>query len=781
MSQLLEEALPLDEAGRGAWLERATQEHPDLAVALRAALLPEEVQAAELRMLATLPKLGAANEANPPAASGLKPGARVGPYELIRLLGAGGMAEVWLARRADGAFKREVALKLPMLTRAQAGLEARFARERDILASLEHPHIARFYDAGVDPRGLPYLSLEYVRGELLTGWCDAHRLGISERLALFLQVLEAVQYAHDKQVIHRDLKPSNILVTESGQVRLLDFGVARLLEAEETDQLALTSAYGRALTPDYASPELLRGDAVDVRSDVYSLGMLLYELLCGARAYRLKAAAGAGLLGQAAAAVEPCRPSERIEPAAAEARAMSLRALQRALRGDLDAITLKALAKAPDGRYDNAAAMADDLRRHLAGKPISVRPARPSRRSQRTPARPTGPTRVTICVLPFGNLSGDAQQEIFCDGFSQDIITELTRWRMLEVRSRLASFKYRGTVIPIPRIARELNVRFVVEGSVRRLGNRIRIAVQLIDATTGQQVWGDRYDRDAAEFFSVQDEVAQKIVSTLVGRVQVTDADRARRKRPSSLEAYECVLRGNALPWDDPESSAEATQLFEKAIQIDPGYGMAYGLLANMRVAAWRYQAGDSTAYLDEAYKLAQRAVELDDGDSTCHSLLAQVYMFRRSFEPALQHMRRAVELNPNNQWNLADMAYVLGYAGEAELALNWSDRAKEVDPYFDPPWFWRQKGRSYVALGRYQEALTIFERVPLRTYYDDAYMAACHARLGNSDRARSLAAECLVSRPNFSIRRLLLIEPFKLSSDAENLAQSLRLAGLPE
>jgi len=458
-----------------------------------------------------------------------------------------------------------------------------------------------------------------------------------------------------------------------------------------------------------------------------------------------------------------------------------VRVLKRALRGDLDAIALKALAKAPEGRYDNAAAMAEDLRRHLAGKPIAARPSRPSRASQRAPARPAGPARVTICVLPFGNLSGDPTQDSFCDGFSQDIITELARWRLLEVRSRLGSFKYRGTVIPITRIARELNVRFVVEGSVRRLGDRIRIAVQLIEASTGQQVWGDRYDREAADIFAVQDEVAQKIVSTLVGRVQVTDADRARRKRPSSLEAYECVLRGNALPWDHPASAAEAAQLFEKAIQIDPGYGIAYGLLANMRVGDWQRQAGDSTAYLDEAYKLARHAVELDDSDSTCHSLLAQVYLFRREFEPALRHMRRALELNPNNQWNLADMAYVLGYAGEAEEALSWSARAKEVDPYFDPPWFWRQKGRSYLVLGRYEEALAMFERAPLRSYADAAYLAACHARMGNVDRARALAAECLASRPSFSIRRLLVTEPYKLSSDVENLAQSLRLAGLPE
>jgi serine/threonine protein kinase len=768
MSRLLDEALPLDAAGRGAWLDNLSPEHSGLAPALREALLPEDAQAANRQILMTLPKLEFADEPKAPAASGLQPGARVGPYELIRLLGAGGMAEVWLARRADGAFKREVALKLPMRNRPQAGLEPRFARERDILASLEHPLIARLYDAGVDPQGLPYLAMEFVQGEPLTGWCDTRRLGIPERLALLLQVLEAVQFAHERQVIHRDLKPSNILVTDSGQVRLLDFGVAKLLAGEQTAPEAgqLTGLYGRALTPDYASPELLRGDLVDVRSDIYSLGILLFELLAGARA---------------AVTAEPCNPSERIEQAAAEARGMSSRTLKRALRGDLDSVTLKALAKEPNGRYDNATAMAEDLRRHLAGKPIAARPPRLSRGSQRTPARPTGPARVTICVLPFGNLSGDPEQEIFCDGFSQDIITELARWRLLEVRSRLASFKYRGTVIPIARIARELNVRFVVEGSVRRLGDRIRITVQLIDAITGQQVWGERYDRGAAEIFAVQDEVAQKIVSTLVGRVQVTDADRARRKRPSSLEAYECVLRGNALPWADPACAAEATLLFEKAIQIDPGYGMAYGLLAIMRVNAWKTQTGDSIAYLDEAYKLALRAVELDDSESTCHSMLAQVYMERRAFELALQHMRRAVELNPNNQWNLADMAIVLSYAGEAEQALSWSARAKEVDPYFDPTWFWRQNGRSYMVLGRYQEALTMFERTPLRTYYDLAFMAACHARLGNSDRARTLAAECLASRPTFSIRRLLVIEPFKLSSDAENLAQSLRLAGLPE
>jgi serine/threonine protein kinase/Tol biopolymer transport system component len=374
MSRLLDEALPLDAAGRRAWLETATQGHPDLAAALREALLPGDSLSADLKSLSTLPKLGAADHEGSVAASGLQSGARLGPYELIRLLGAGGMAEVWLARRADGAFNRELALKLPMLTKLRADLEPRFARERDILASLEHPYIARFYDAGIDPNGLRYLAMEYVRGQPLTIWCDAHRLGIPERLKLILQVLEAVLYAHQKQVIHRDLKPSNILVTESGQVRLLDFGVSKLLgAADDEEPTQLTSIYGRALTPDYASPELLHGDTVDARSDIYSVGVLLYEMLTGVRPYRLNSAASIGMLDHAFATVDVKKPSAQCDADASAARNTTPEGLTRQLHGDLDAIVLKALAKKPAERYQNADALADDLQRYLHHEAIHAR------------------------------------------------------------------------------------------------------------------------------------------------------------------------------------------------------------------------------------------------------------------------------------------------------------------------------------------------------------------------------------------------------------------------
>jgi serine/threonine protein kinase/Tol biopolymer transport system component len=375
MSRLLDEALPLDEEGRRAWLAALPAEYFELAGYLREALLPQAGNAKGIEPLSVAVK---AAFAGGPAAteSGLQPGMHVGPYELIRALGSGGMAEVWLARRADGAFKREVALKLPMLSHLRADLAERFTRERDILASLEHPNIARLYDAGVDVNGLPYLSMEYVQGQAITDWCDSHRLGVTARLKLLLQVLEAVGYAHDKQVIHRDLKPSNILVTESGQVRLLDFGVAKLLEADESDLTPLTSIYGRALTPDYASPELLRGDPIDARSDIYSLGVLLYEMLTGVRPYRLKSAASLGMLEQAIASVDVRKPSTLQVEGAIASRNTTPERLTRELRGDLDAIALKALAKDPAQRYASAATFSDDLRRFIDGKPVAALPSR---------------------------------------------------------------------------------------------------------------------------------------------------------------------------------------------------------------------------------------------------------------------------------------------------------------------------------------------------------------------------------------------------------------------
>ncbi len=584
MSALLDEALPLDAAGRHAWLERLAPEHQDLVTALRAALLPSAEQRADFKAILTLPRLAALDAI--PGASGLKAGVRVGPYELIRLLGAGGMAEVWLARRADGAFKREVALKLPLRTHLRADLEPRFARERDILASLEHPRIARLYDAGVDPNALPYLSMEYVPGEPLTNWCEAQQLGVAARLGLFLQVLEAVQYAHSKHVLHRDLKPSNILVTSVDQVRLLDFGVSKLLGAEDTDEAPLTGVYGRAMTPDYASPELLLGQRIDERSDLYSLGVLLYELLTGARPYHLMRVASLGLLDEAIAHIKVPKPSAHTgtDPSLPSTGNPEQRARQ--LRGDLDAIVLKALAKDPDQRYQSAAEFAADLQRYLEHKPIRSQPAAPTYRLGKF-LRRNGPvagmaatalvvvlasmgyaayrdhraqivvraaavasladpvpatSEKSVAVLPFLDLSENRDQAYFSDGLAEELIDLLARVPDLKVPARTSSFYFKGKSEQIATIAEKLHVRYLLEGSVRKAGNTLRVTAQLIRADNGYHVWSDTYDRELKDIFKVQDEIAGAVVGAL--KVKLALGQPSPSHRTTNPEAYGEYLLG---------------------------------------------------------------------------------------------------------------------------------------------------------------------------------------------------------------------------------------------
>jgi WD40 repeat protein/serine/threonine protein kinase/TPR repeat protein len=369
MGRLLDEALELSPEARGAWLLRLPPEHRDLLDALREALLPDAAAGSSADRLSTLPKFQQAR-----ASTGLEAGSRVGPYELIRTLGAGGMAEVWLALRADRTLKREVALKLPLLTRLRRDLEPRFARERDILASLNHPNIARIFDAGFADDGQPYIALEYIDGLPFTEYCDRQRLSVRARLELFRQVLSAVQYAHAHLVIHRDLKPSNILVTEDGRVQLLDFGIAKLLSAGEAKETEVTQMSGRALTPDYAAPEQIMGSAITTATDVYALGVMLYEVLTGERPYRLHRDSRA-LLEEAILQLEPIPPSRaEIHEDAAQLRGVTGRKLVRVLRGDLDVIVLQALKKAPSKRYATANALSEDLERYLRGDVVLAQP-----------------------------------------------------------------------------------------------------------------------------------------------------------------------------------------------------------------------------------------------------------------------------------------------------------------------------------------------------------------------------------------------------------------------
>ncbi|MCI0635538.1 MAG: serine/threonine protein kinase, partial [Actinobacteria bacterium] len=369
LNQLLDEGLDLPAELRPDWLAALPAEDEPLKSRLRALLSRAGASHEGAPRLETLPKLDEdlSTEKEPggsrtPGEAGL-PGEVVGSYRLTKLLGEGGMGAVWLAERADGMLQRPVALKLPRGVFSRPELVGRIARERDILASLNHPNIAKLYDAGLTRNGQPFLALELVEGKRLDEYARANHPDLRTRLHLFLQVARAVAYAHSRLVVHRDIKPSNIMVTADGSVRLLDFGVAKLLEDGQVMETEMTRFSGRVLTLAYAAPEQLSGGAIGVGADIYSLGVVLFELLTGSRPYKPEHD-DRDALENAILHETPPRPSAVAEDSGTGAR----------LRGDLDTILLKALKKDSAERYPTVDAFSEDIERYLAGRPVLAQP-----------------------------------------------------------------------------------------------------------------------------------------------------------------------------------------------------------------------------------------------------------------------------------------------------------------------------------------------------------------------------------------------------------------------
>ena len=425
LSTLLDEALELDPAAREAWLIELPDDVAELGPTLRKLLARQATkETADLLERGPAFTLPAGSEI---AATAFHPGDAVGPYRLLRALGHGGMGEVWQAERSDGTLKRKVALKLPHVSWAP-GLAERFAREREILSSLEHPHIARLYDAGFDPHGRPYMALEYVEGLPIDQFCGKRALAIEGRLRLLLQVADAVAFAHSRLVIHRDLKPGNILVTEDGQVRLLDFGIAKLMEGDSTQETVLTKVGGRALTLDYASPEQIRGEPIGTSSDVYSLAVVAFELLAGERPYRLKRGSAAEL--EEAIAMQDLPLASAVSQDAAR---------KKRLAGDLDAILNKALKKSVTERYPTVDALAQDVRRHLDGQAVFARPDTLAYRLSRVLQRHRVPVAaVATTLVAFSLALGAGATALVIFVLALGLVAALWQARRARAQARLA-------------------------------------------------------------------------------------------------------------------------------------------------------------------------------------------------------------------------------------------------------------------------------------------------------------------------------------------------------
>ena len=540
-------------------------------------------------------------------------GQRLGAYVIVRELGRGGMGTVFLAERADGQFEKQVAIKILNRGADTAEILRRFRAERQILARLDHPNIARLLDAGTTDDGLPYFIMDYIVGAPVTRFAVAQKLSTHQRLELFLKICAAVEFAHRNLVVHRDIKPSNILANADGEPKLLDFGIAKLL-AKDEDAGQLTAETQQHLTPICASPEQAKGDPITVATDIYSLGALLYEMLSDQKPHRFSTA-------------RPTREElalvvgEQVPPP--PSAVTSDAQVARLLRGDLDAIVLLAMHKEPGMRYATVADLAADIRRYLARKPVVARhPTLGYRakclvkrngsrlvagaailillagvlfafwaRSQQIAREAAGmqprqasDSRKSIAVLPFESLGDNTSQSYFADGVQDDILTDLGKVGDLKVISRSGVAAYRGKNRNVKQIGRDLGVANVLEGSLQISGDRVRINAQLIDTRTDAQIWAEQYDRKLEDIFALQSELAQTIAGQLKATLSTGEKAEIWRQPTQDLQAYDLYLRARAalragsgiLP---RENWNVAIDLLNRAIARDPKFTLAYCLL----------------------------------------------------------------------------------------------------------------------------------------------------------------------------------------------------------
>ena len=726
--------MDLPHHARERWLDGLSEPFPGAKAMLRKMLLKTaSAEAADL--LDTLLKISLTEDEPVPGpqAATFKMNDKIGNYRLERLLGRGGMGSVWLARRTDELVNRPVALKLPHLHLQSAYFAERFARERDILANLTHPNIAHLYDTGISAQGQPYLAMEYVAGTSVTEYCESHGLSIEQRTELFLQVLSAVHYAHTQNVIHRDLKPSNILVREGPQVVLLDFGIAKLLVEGETIETALTRHGGAALTPDYASPEQISGETLGAATDIYSLGVVLYQLLSGRRPYELKQSTRR-TLEVAILTSDPRPPSDVVtsRTTANEATTASHR-VRRALQGDLDTIVLKALKKQPEERYLTASDFAEDLRQHLKGEAVSARPdsldyrtkkwalrnkaALQSvaitlavvavlilgtsalwRRSDRSIA--SGPVRVTtpsavpiapsqhsVAVLPFVDMSEKKDQEYFSDGLAEELLDLLAKTPGLHVVARTSSFSFKGKSDDIPTIAAKLKVAYILEGGVRKSANRLRVTIQLVRAADGENLWSETYDREKKDIFKVQDEIAAAVVAAL--KLHLAPGQNISPRRSTNPDAYFQYLLGEqTFTRGSDEDYRRSIAAYRQAIALDPNYAAAY---AGLAIA--EFYLSDSTnevAGLDRAMAAAERAITLAPDQPMGYS--ARGYLrgsITWDWAGAQADFTRALELDPSEPSVLRRYSLLLQNLGRPAEGIAAARKVTEIDPFSASAW-WR-------------------------------------------------------------------------------------------
>jgi serine/threonine protein kinase len=606
----------------------------------------------------------------------LAAGHTLGPYEIVERIGAGGMGEVY--RAVDPRLGREIALKLlPPETASDPERLTRFRREARAAAALNHPNVVTLYSVE-ESGGVHFLTMELVDGQPLQELIPSTGLPAARVIQLATAIADAVAAAHGNGLVHRDLKPANIMLTRDERVKVLDFGLAKDLRAAGPDDATMPvhdrTQPGMVMgTPSYMSPEQLAGQAVDHRTDIFSLGVVMYEMTTGRRPFQ------GGSQAELTASIlrDPVPTLTDVPPA-------------------LATLIARCLAKSAGDRVQTAGLLASGLRASGSG-----------------PQATTAPLPTSVAVLPFANLSADKEQEYFSDGLAEEIISLLAQVDGLKVIARTSSFAFRGKEEDVRRIAAALNVTHVLEGSVRRAGERVRVTAQLVAGDDGARVWSQRFDRELSDILAVQDEIA----AAITGALRITFAGQAASPRYTpALPAYEEYLKAkHHLARVTPESLALARRCYERAIELDPRFGLAYVGLGFYWVVLAIFGGCPAHEAVPAARDAVRRALEIDGSIPEAHALLghcAAVYDFdweaaarhfslpgakqagyplgrlysavlflRGDVSEAIHLAERAIEEDPLEVWPHMNLHAYLQWVGRDHAAYQAAMRALELDP----------------------------------------------------------------------------------------------------
>jgi serine/threonine-protein kinase len=689
----------------------------------------------------------------PPGGEPVKGELFAGKYMIIGELGRGGMGVVFKAE--DMKLKRPVALKLlPVELSHSPEAKERFLREAQAAAALDHPNICTVYEAG-EHDDQAYMAMAYIDGRSLKEKIAGKPLKIEDALAIAIQVAEGLREAHQKGIVHRDIKPANIMLTAKGQAKIMDFGLARVASAVDLTRTSVVMG-----TVAYMSPEQALGQKVDHRTDIWSFGCLLYEMLAGCVPF-------------------PGGHEQAVFQAIAHSSPEPIAVLRRDIPVGIARVIDRCLKKNHLDRYPDASSLIHDLRSVVLDKlapppPAIVQEAPPS-----------------IAVLRFSDLSPDKDQEYFGEGIAEELINALGHLRGLRVVARTSAFALTGLKLDIREIGRKLDVGTVLEGSIRKAGNRLRITAQLINVADGFHLWSERYDREMADIFAIQDEITGAIVDSLKVKLLAGEKSALRKRSTEDPEAYNLYLKGlyfNGRP--SPESFEKALACFRAAVDKDPNFALAYAAMAyvfgnlgvlNLAPPEEMYAKGKAALQkalsLDEdlaeahsataglafwfewdweaAGRSLERVLSLNPGDVLAHGLHGWYYLNRGNFDEAIREMKKCLELDPLMPLYYAWSAGVYWSAGRFDESIQEFRRVLEIDPHFGLSYF--HAGIAYSLNGLWDEALTTLEKgqkLPVAPGWIEGAFGLTYLKKGDRERAELILEGMIEGRktiPNTS------------------------------